>query len=261
MPGRSSTGREKSVAWGISEAAYSALDAHQIYQYRAFGVPDLAIQPDLDEEPVVAPYASMLALMIDPQSAIPNLQRLDSLGLDGPMGFYESIDFSRESKRDGSPGVVIYAYMAHHQGMSLVAIDNVLHHGAMQRRFHNDPRIRAVESLLFERIPITKPIRGEAHTRLAVAHVTAGRRSARGYLQQGNSGSQSAPLRQRPVCADGFQLRRGLQPVESVRSHPLAFGSDARRMGKLSVSSRPSNRYGLGGNSPALERGRWARVR
>jgi cyclic beta-1,2-glucan synthetase len=165
-------GRDRVGPWGVSEAAYSALDAHQIYQYRAFGVPDLAIQPDLDEEPVVAPYASMLALMIDPQSAIPNLQSLEELGLDGPMGLYESIDFSRESKRDGTPGVVIYAYMAHHQGMSLVALDNVLHHGAMQRRFHNDPRIRAVESLLFERIPITKPIRGEAQTRLAVAHVT-----------------------------------------------------------------------------------------
>ena len=167
-------GHEKEVPWGISEAAYSALDAHQIYQYRAFGVPDLAIQPDVDEDPVVAPYASVLALMIDPQSAIPNLQQLDKLGLDGPMGFYESIDFSRESKRDGTPGVVIYAYMAHHQGMSLVAIGNVLHHGAMQRRFHADPRIRAVESLLFERIPITKPIRGEAHTKLAVAHATVG---------------------------------------------------------------------------------------
>jgi len=167
-------GREKGTPWGISEAAYSALDAHQIYQYRAFGVPDLAIQPDVDADPVVAPYASMLALMIDPHSAIPNLQQLDSLGLDGPMGFYESIDFSREAKRDGTPGVVIYAYMAHHQGMSLVAIGNVLHHGAMQRRFHADPRIRAVESLLFERIPITKAIRGEAQAKLAVAHVTTG---------------------------------------------------------------------------------------
>jgi cyclic beta-1,2-glucan synthetase len=115
----------------------------------------------------------MLALMIDPESAIPNLQQLDKLGLDGPMGFYESIDFSRESKRDGSPGVVIYTYMAHHQGMSLVAMDNALHHGAMQRRFHSDPRVRAVESLLFERIPITKPVRGEARTKLAVAHVMA----------------------------------------------------------------------------------------
>ncbi len=166
-------GREKGVPWGISEAAYSSLDAHQIYQYRAFGVPDLAIQPDLDEEPVVAPYASMLALMMDPHSAIPNLQHLEEFGLDGPMGFYESIDFSRESKRDGSPGVVIYAYMAHHQGMSLVAMDNVLHHGAMQRRFHNDPRIRAVESLLYEQIPITKPVREDTRTKLAVAHVTA----------------------------------------------------------------------------------------
>ena len=83
------------------------------------------------------------------------------------MGFYESIDFSREAKREGTPGVVIYAYMAHHQGMSLVALDNVLHHDVMQRRFHADPRIRAVESLLFERIPITKPIRGEAQAKLA----------------------------------------------------------------------------------------------
>jgi len=170
-------GREKEVPWGISEAAYSALDAHQIYQYRAFGVPDLAIQPDVDEDPVVAPYASMLALMIDPQSAIPNLQQLDGLGLDGPMGFYESIDFSRESRRDGAPGVVIYAYMAHHQGMSLVALGNLLHHGAMQRRFHADPRIRAVESLLFERIPITKSIRREAHPKLAVAHVVVAEES------------------------------------------------------------------------------------
>jgi cyclic beta-1,2-glucan synthetase len=166
-------GQEKDLPWGISEAAYSALDAHQIYQYHAFGVPDLAIHSEPDEEPVVAPYASMLALMIDPQGAIPNLQRLEGLGLDGPMGFYESIDFSRESKRDGTPGVVIYTYMAHHQGMSLVAMGNVLHHGAMQRRFHNDPRIRAVESLLFERIPITKPLRGETQTRLAAVHVTA----------------------------------------------------------------------------------------
>ena len=116
----------------------------------------------------------------------------------------ESIDFSRESKRDGTPGVVIYAYMAHHQGMSLVAIGNVLHHGAMQRRFHADPRIRAVESLLYERIPITKPVRGEAQTRLAIAHVTAGGRSGRRHLQQGNTGSQSAPVWERPLCADGF---------------------------------------------------------
>ena len=166
-------GREKDVPWGISEAAYSALDARQTYQYRAFGVPDLAIQPELDEEPVVAPYASMLAMMIDPHSAIPNLRQLESLGLDGPMGLYESIDFSREAKRDGSPGVVIYAYMAHHQGMSLVAMDNVLNQNAMQQRFHSDPRIRAVESLLFERIPITKTIRGETQTRLAAVHVTA----------------------------------------------------------------------------------------
>ena len=110
--------------------------------------------------------------------------------------------------------MVIYAYMAHHQGMSLVAIDNLLHHGAMQRRFHNDPRIRAVESLLFERIPITKPMRGEAQTRLAVAHVTAGGRGAGCYVQQGNAGPESSPVRQWPLCVNGFQFRRGIQPLE-----------------------------------------------
>ena len=99
----------------------------------------------------------MLALLVDPEAATDNLQTARRhLGLAGPMGFYESIDFTRENKPDGERGVVIYAYMAHHQGMSLLALDNVLHRGVMQRRFHADLRIRAVESLLFERIPITR---------------------------------------------------------------------------------------------------------
>ena len=89
-------------------------------------------------------------LLVDPAAATDNLERLKSLGLAGPMGFYESIDFTRESRKDGARGVVIYSYMAHHQGMSLAALDNVLHRDVMQRRFHGDLRIRAVESLLFE---------------------------------------------------------------------------------------------------------------
>jgi cyclic beta-1,2-glucan synthetase len=118
-------GREKNVPWGASESAYSALDANQTYQYRAFGAPGLALKPGLEEDLVVAPYATMLALLIDPASAVANLRRLQRLDLDGPMGLYESIDFSRENKRDGERGVVIYAYMANHQGMSLLAMDDV----------------------------------------------------------------------------------------------------------------------------------------
>jgi cyclic beta-1,2-glucan synthetase len=159
-------GNENGVPWGFSECAYSALDAHQIYQYRAFGVPGLALKPTLDDDLVVAPYATVLALLVDPGAAIRNLKRLKDLDLDGPMGWFESIDFNIEDKKDGQPGVVIYAYMAHHQGMSLLAVNNALHGQIMQRRLHDDVRVRAMESLLFERIPITRAEAEEEDTEL-----------------------------------------------------------------------------------------------
>ena len=150
-------GNQMKVPWGISESAYSALDANQTYQYQAFGVPQLALKPGLEDEGlVISPYSTMLALPFQPAAALSNLKHLEELGLVGPMGFYESIDFTRTAKRHGERGVVIYAYMAHHQGMSLVALGNTLHRSVMQRRFHADLRIRAVESVLFERIPLTR---------------------------------------------------------------------------------------------------------
>ena len=149
-------GEQKRVPWGVSESAYSALDANQVYQYRAFGVPSLALKQALTDDLVVAPYATMLALAIDPGDAVKNLRLLEEFGLLGPMGLYEAIDFTLQNKRGGDRGVVIYAYMAHHQGMTLLALDNLLHRGVMQRRFHADLRIRAVESLLFERIPVVR---------------------------------------------------------------------------------------------------------
>ncbi len=149
-------GREQSAPWGISECAYSVVDSNQVYQYHAFGVPSLALKPGVEGDLVVSPYSSFLALSVFPREAVENLQRLAELGLSGPMGLYEAIDFSLESERGGGRGVVIYTYMAHHQGMSLLAIDNALHRGVMQRRFHANPSIRAVESLLFERIPATR---------------------------------------------------------------------------------------------------------
>jgi cyclic beta-1,2-glucan synthetase len=149
-------GDRNDAPWGISESAYSALDAHQIYQYKAFGTPELALNPSLEEELVVAPYATMLALQLAPAAAARNLDRLKGMGMLGPMGYYESIDFTRESKRDGARGVVTFSYMSHHQAMSLAALDNLLHRDIMQRRFHGDPRVRSVESLLYERIPIMR---------------------------------------------------------------------------------------------------------
>ncbi|MEO8050364.1 MAG: glucoamylase family protein, partial [Acidobacteriota bacterium] len=149
-------GNRMNVPWGISESAYSALDASQTYQYQAFGVPQLALKPGLDAEGlVISPYSTMLALPVEPGAAVANLKRLEDLGLMGPMGFYEAIDYTRTAKRQGERGVIIYAYMAHHQGMSLLALDNTVHRLVMQRRFHADLRIRAIESVLFERIPLT----------------------------------------------------------------------------------------------------------
>jgi cyclic beta-1,2-glucan synthetase len=166
-------GNENAMPWGISESAWSALDSHQIYQYRAFGVPSLALNPTTEDEMVVSPYSSVLAMQVDPGAATANLERLKHLGLAGPMGFYESIDFSRETRQNGARGVVIYCYMAHHQGMSLAALDNVLHREVMQRRFHGDLRIRAVESLLFESIPVTRLPIAEAETRPAPIHIAS----------------------------------------------------------------------------------------
>ncbi len=149
-------GNANQMPWGVSESAYSALDVHQIYQYRPFGVPALALNPGLENRLVVSPYSTALSLLVDPATAVTNLARLHHLGMEGPMGFYESIDFSRESTEGGARGVIIYCYMAHHQGMSLAALDNFLHRDAMQRRFHRDLRVRAVETLLFEGIPISR---------------------------------------------------------------------------------------------------------
>ena len=143
------------LPWGVSECAYSALDSNQIYQYRAFGLPNLALNPDADAGPVITPYATALALMVDPVRAVENLRRLEKEGATGSMGFYEAIDYTRP-RREGKPGVVIFTYMVHHQGMVLLALSNTLSRRAVQRRFHADPRIRAVESLLCERIPITR---------------------------------------------------------------------------------------------------------
>lgn len=148
-------GKSHHVPWGISESAFSELDSHQIYQYRAFGIPALGLKRGLADDLVVAPYATALALMVAPVRAVENFKALESAGLHGPRGFYEAIDYSRES-REGTRGAIVHAYMAHHQGMSFLAINNALYSGRMQQRFHSDLRVRAAESLLYEGIPPSK---------------------------------------------------------------------------------------------------------
>ncbi|HEX6571425.1 MAG TPA: glucoamylase family protein, partial [Steroidobacteraceae bacterium] len=140
------------VPWGISESAYNAQDLDRNYQYRAFGVPGLGLKRGLGEDLVVAPYASLLAAPLVAADVTSNLVRLARLGMAGRYGFYEAIDFTPSRlPEDGSEGVVLPTFMAHHQGMNLVSIDNALHDFPMQRRFHVDPRVQAADLLLQER--------------------------------------------------------------------------------------------------------------
>ena len=152
-------GRDRGVPWGISESAYAFTDRAGNYQYRAFGVPGLGLKRGLSEDLVIAPYATALASLITPSAAAENFQQLARAGLDGRFGFYESLDY-RPRNRDvdaapettASPAVV-RAFFAHHQGMSLVAIANVICRDAFVARFHADPRVQATELLLQERVP------------------------------------------------------------------------------------------------------------
>ncbi|MEO5902913.1 MAG: glucoamylase family protein [Gemmatimonadaceae bacterium] len=144
-------GAERGIPWGISESAYNVRDRALTYQYRAFGVPDLALKRGLSRELVVAPYATALALMVEPHQSIRNLALLEAEGALGPYGFRDAIDYSRPIP--GSKKAVVGTYMAHHIGMSLVALDNALHGNVWQLRFHADPVVRSAELILQERIP------------------------------------------------------------------------------------------------------------
>lgn len=151
-------GREHNVPWGVSESAYNARDLHFNYQYGPFGVPGLGLKRGLSADLVIAPYATILAAMVAPRAALQNLQRLAQTGALARYGFYEAIDYTPERLPKNQTQVIIHSFMAHHQGMSLVALDNVLHNDIMQRRFHADPLIQATELLLQERIPHGVPI-------------------------------------------------------------------------------------------------------
>jgi cyclic beta-1,2-glucan synthetase len=146
-----SYGRERRVPWGISESAYNLTDRSLTYQYGAFGVPGLGLKRGLGADLVVAPYATALALPYARHAALRNLRRLTALGASGRYGYYESLDFTRGRLPESQQYAVVRAYMAHHQGMSLAAIGNLLTGGALCERFHFEPRIRAAELVLQER--------------------------------------------------------------------------------------------------------------
>ena len=137
-------GKKRTVPWGISECGYNAIDVHQNYQYRAFGVPGLGLKRGLAEDLVIAPYASALALMVTPGEACRNLIRLADEGFDTRYGFYEAIDYTPARLPRGQSSVVVRSFMAH------LLLDR-----PMQKRFASDPLFQATMLLLQERIPKT----------------------------------------------------------------------------------------------------------
>ncbi len=141
------------VPWGMSESEYNVRDIEHTYQYSSFGVPDLGFKRGLGESTVIAPYASGLAAMIDPAAAAQNFKRMADIGTCGIYGWYEALDYTRSRLPEGVRVAIIRAYMAHHQGMTVVSIANALQDGRMRARFHAEPIVRAAELLLQERMP------------------------------------------------------------------------------------------------------------
>ncbi len=150
-------GKQKDVPWGISESGYYAFDANQNYQYRSFGVPGLGFKRGLEEDLVVAPYASLLAISLRPRKVMANIVRLYKLQMLGLHGLYESVDFTPSRLTLGETHAIVRSYMAHHQGMILLSLVNYLQDDVMVRRFHADPLVQSVELLLQEKVPYDAP--------------------------------------------------------------------------------------------------------
>ncbi|HEY8021145.1 MAG TPA: glucoamylase family protein [Thermoanaerobaculia bacterium] len=163
---------ERHVPWGISEAAYNSRDLNFTYQYSNFGVSGLGLKRGLSEDLVIAPYATALAAMIDPRAALANFTRLAGVGARGRYGFYEALDYTASRLPTDGKVAIVRAYMAHHQGMTVVALANVALAGVMRARFHAEPAVQATELLLQERTPSTvavaRPRADEVRTHLHV---------------------------------------------------------------------------------------------
>ena len=148
-------GKQREVPWGISESGYNVTDANLNYQYRAFGVPGLGFKRGLAEDLVIAPYASVMALMVAPKEACLNMERMSHEGFEGKYGFFEAIDYTPSRLDMGENHAIVKSFMAHHMGMSFLSLGHLLQGQKMQQRFQSEPAFRSAELLLHERIPKT----------------------------------------------------------------------------------------------------------
>ncbi|MBI5231434.1 MAG: hypothetical protein HY876_04625 [Coriobacteriales bacterium] len=186
---------QRGVPWGVSESAFNAKDAELIYQYQAFGVPGLGLKRGLSEDVVVAPYACVLALPIEPSSVVGNLRALSEEGAEGRWGYFEAIDYTPGRVPAGKTRAIVKSYFAHHQGMVFVAIGNQLFEGKMRDRFHADPIVASADLLLQERVP--------RHPELVSPHVEEVR-FVRSVRELPPPVTRSYPTAETPVPATHF---------------------------------------------------------
>ncbi|MBL0309683.1 MAG: cyclic beta 1-2 glucan synthetase [Bacteroidetes bacterium] len=139
--------------WGISESGYNLINTSSNYQYRAFGAPGLGLKRGLEEDTVIAPYASVLALMVAPEKACENMELLSKNGMEGKYGFYEAVDYTPSRLQRGQSSAIVYSFMAHHHGMSLLSLAYLLQDKPMQKLFESEPQFKATLLLLQERTP------------------------------------------------------------------------------------------------------------
>ncbi len=155
-------GKQRGVPWGVSESGFNTVDVYLNYQYRAFGVPGLGLKRGLAEDLVIAPYATVMALMVDPEEACQNLYALAALGFIGQFGFYEAIDYTPSRVPRGQSHALLQSFMAHHQGMSFLSLAYLLLDQPMQKLFASIPSFQATMLLLQERIPKTTTFHSQA---------------------------------------------------------------------------------------------------
>ena len=145
--------KKLNIPWGISESAFNLKDLNNNYQYKAFGIPWLGLKRGLADEMVVSSYASIMALLEQPKEVVKNLRVLEKQGMYQKYGFYEAIDYTPTRLKKGEEYSVVKTYMAHHQGLILIAINNLLSNNILQKRFMENPQIEAVDILLQEKMP------------------------------------------------------------------------------------------------------------
>ncbi|EJF91207.1 GH36-type glycosyl hydrolase domain-containing protein [Bartonella tamiae] len=217
---------ERGLPWGISEAAFNARDPMLNYQYSNFGVPSLGLQRGLSRNAVIAPYASLLAAQYAPKQAVANLKRLRKLGALGDYGYHDAVDFTPARLREGEKYAVIRNYYAHHHGMSILAVNNVIFDGRMRERFHNDPVIEATELLLQEKAPREIPMLHAKTTN---------------PMRNDNGGFEDAPLR---IINDPLIKPRASVLLSNGSYHTLltANGSGYSRWNDYAISRfQPDN--------------------